>query len=98
MTRGYILRAKRLSTVLLAHGPWCHYCNRVLFSTAATLDHKLPPAYGGGDGPLNLVPACRSCNASKQQHTAPQTHSRLRRAGCHCSPHHRRAQLTMTRA
>lgn len=40
---------------------FCAYCN----SPATDLDHVIPLSRGGLDEPLNVVPACRSCNCSK---------------------------------
>jgi len=43
--------------------PWrtCVYCG----AAADVLDHVVPRSRGGHDGPLNRVPACRSCSDSK---------------------------------
>ncbi len=40
----------------------CVYCDK---EKGSTLDHFLPISLGGADILSNLVPACRSCNASK---------------------------------
>lgn len=44
-------------------GPWrtCVYCG----APADVLDHVVPKASGGSDGPSNRAPACTACNASK---------------------------------
>ena len=76
------LRREYLGRVLAAHGPWCFYCKRALFSTGATIDHVLPSVAGGSDALSNLVPACRSCNSSKRRNRAPRPNRRG--AGCHC--------------
>jgi len=39
----------------------CVYCGE----PAVEIDHFIPKALGGSDALSNLVPACRSCNASK---------------------------------
>jgi len=39
----------------------CAYCG----GTADTFDHVIPITHGGRTTPDNIVPACRSCNASK---------------------------------
>ena len=41
----------------------CHYCGE--FSTALSQDHVIPLARGGRHSIGNIVPACRSCNSSK---------------------------------
>lgn len=40
----------------------CVYCGK----PASTLDHLVPVNKGGGNTKENAVPACRSCNSSKQ--------------------------------
>ena len=40
---------------------WCHYCDQL----ATEIDHVVPVTRGGTGERSNLVPACRSCNASK---------------------------------
>lgn len=40
----------------------CYYCK----SKADQIDHVIPLVSGGTDDITNLVPACRSCNSSKQ--------------------------------
>ena len=42
----------------------CAYCN----AAAVEVDHFIPRALGGSDSWDNLVPSCRSCNASKNAH------------------------------
>lgn len=44
----------------------CAYCGK---SGKMTRDHVVPLIKGGDDSPLNIVPACWSCNSSK--HTGP---------------------------
>jgi 5-methylcytosine-specific restriction endonuclease McrA len=39
----------------------CHYCG----GAGGEADHIVPISRGGLNHPQNLVPACRSCNASK---------------------------------
>lgn len=44
----------------------CIYCNAVFTdSLRATKDHLIPVNYGGADWALNIVLACRSCNARR---------------------------------
>ena len=43
----------------------CIYCGREL-GKDRTLDHVVPLSRGGAHAKRNLVPACRSCNSSKQ--------------------------------
>lgn len=48
--------------VLAEFGGGCAYCP----ATAETKDHVVPLASGGSHDISNIVPACRSCNSSKQ--------------------------------
>lgn len=45
----------------------CRYCRSK--DGELTIDHVVPVALGGGDGPENLVAACRDCNAGKSSST-----------------------------
>jgi 5-methylcytosine-specific restriction enzyme A len=44
----------------------CHYCRRAVGTRALTLDHVVPLVRGGRSVRINMVPACRECNALKQ--------------------------------
>lgn len=44
----------------------CSYCGCELNKRSATEDHVIPLVKGGTDLIKNIVPACRSCNSSKQ--------------------------------
>ena len=46
----------------------CRYCRSE--DGALTVDHVTPTALGGGDGPDNLVAACKDCNVGKSS-TSP---------------------------
>lgn len=46
----------------LAQGPRCSYCGA---ADRLSVDHIFPRLKGGRDAADNLLPACRSCNASK---------------------------------
>lgn len=60
-------------------GELCHYCGRLLTHTfrtqrtgdvaAGMFDHVIPRSRGGTDDPVNLVPCCHLCNASKHDRT-----------------------------
>lgn len=63
-SKGKAWEALRLQ-VLNRDGWICYYCDR----EADTVDHVLPKAAGGQDTLDNLVSACRSCNARKQDKT-----------------------------
>jgi len=43
----------------------CRYCGARAPDVELTVDHVVPVALGGGDGPENLVTACADCNAGK---------------------------------
>jgi hypothetical protein len=51
----------RLRTAAALDGWPCVYCGE----EAQAVDHVVPRSRGGTDEPANLVPACRSCNATK---------------------------------
>ncbi len=51
--------------VLAANGHKCAYCGGNKNGKRLERDHVLPLFLGGLDEPSNVVPACRSCNASK---------------------------------
>lgn len=44
----------------------CFYCEQA--SDKLTMDHIVPLSRGGAHDTANVVPACRSCNASKGRH------------------------------
>ena len=50
--------------ILALEGGMCQYCG---LRPANTVDHILPINRGGTDDVMNLVGACRSCNASKRK-------------------------------
>jgi len=56
-----------LASIFLIFGNHCVYCNVDLQhpEITATRDHLIPKSRGGADFPLNLVPACASCNMAK---------------------------------
>ncbi|MCU1508398.1 MAG: endonuclease [Glaciihabitans sp.] len=57
----------RLRLAVLERDGWvCTYCNKALEGDDATADHITPRVAGGRDETTNLVAACRSCNAAKQ--------------------------------
>ncbi|OXR40268.1 hypothetical protein B7C42_07693 [Nocardia cerradoensis] len=43
----------------------CRYCGAKAETSPLTVDHVVPVALGGGDGPGNLVTACAACNSGK---------------------------------
>ena len=51
-------------------GNCCLYCGRDDVKLEA--DHKIPLSRGGSNDIANIVPACRSCNARKCDHTAAE--------------------------
>lgn len=48
------------------HGWRCRYCRCELNWGTVRLDHQISLKRGGSNWPANLVPACQSCNSSKQ--------------------------------
>jgi hypothetical protein len=43
----------------------CQYCGRTATEVVLEVDHIVPVASGGGNDVMNLVTACRDCNAGK---------------------------------
>lgn len=43
----------------------CHWCGADIGGGRHTVDHYIPIAKGGGNGPENLVMSCLTCNCSK---------------------------------
>jgi 5-methylcytosine-specific restriction endonuclease McrA len=54
--------------IFAEHGGLCFWCQQLGLPPAGAteLDHVIPLVRGGSNGPENLVPACKSCNSSKQ--------------------------------
>lgn len=54
--------------ILKKTGGKCTYCGMDLMScpAEANIEHLLPKVHGGRNSIDNLVPSCRSCNASKK--------------------------------
>jgi 5-methylcytosine-specific restriction endonuclease McrA len=44
----------------------CAYCNKIKSVSELTIDHIIPLNKGGSHDISNVVPACKSCNCSKQ--------------------------------
>lgn len=64
----------------------CHWCGRdIPKGNERTVDHVTPIALGGGHTIDNLVPACRSCNCSKNK-----------RPPADFTPHHRTAGIEVS--
>ncbi|WP_223855916.1 HNH endonuclease [Streptomyces toxytricini] len=57
--------------VLSANGGYCTYCSSD-GTRAEVVDHVEPLEWGGANRISNIVPACRSCNASKRDRTPLQ--------------------------
>jgi len=64
-------------------GNICFYCGE---AKKLTVDHKIPLARGGTDDIRNIVPACRSCNSSKNARTAKEYLANQRRNRVRVSP------------
>lgn len=62
----YDWEAFELKRKLFQASPHCTYCHTRLEVWEGTLDHVIPRAKGGGNGPDNLVLACFPCNQAKQ--------------------------------
>jgi 5-methylcytosine-specific restriction endonuclease McrA len=53
-----------LEQKLAYYGNRCRYC-RIVLEGDVTFDHAIPLSRGGSNWTANLLPACRSCNSSK---------------------------------
>lgn len=51
------------ASIKAAYAGRCAYCGKE--SAALTQDHVIPLSLGGSHTPVNIVPACRSCNSGK---------------------------------
>lgn len=49
-------------------GGRCTYCLKIIKQFERTLDHFIPINKGGSGRKFNLVPACRSCNHTKDDY------------------------------
>lgn len=58
------LTSKEWRDVVFSYGNRCVYCNKELLNP--TQDHIIPISKGGTHTADNVVPACKSCNSSKQ--------------------------------
>ena len=47
----------------------CHYCGQKFGPKELTMDHIVPIGRGGCSTKGNVVPACKSCNATKKLRT-----------------------------
>lgn len=56
-----------MEPIFAIFGTACIYCEVDLRhpEISATKDHLIPRSKGGSDSPLNLVPACKTCNGEK---------------------------------
>jgi len=61
------LTTSQWEAVLTLFGKACAYCQRS--DVPVTMDHVHPISKGGSHTEANVVPACRSCNASKNNKT-----------------------------
>jgi len=60
------LTAAQWAAILELYGNACAYCGR---PGKMTMDHVVPISRGGGTTADNVVPACQSCNSSKNART-----------------------------
>jgi HNH endonuclease len=58
-------RARLLRAVDGDRGLRCFWCDDELAPSAATLDHVVPQALGGGHAACNTVWACEPCNSAR---------------------------------
>lgn len=69
-----IFRRTKVTALIEAHGPHCHYCKRKVRlrvygqdrrADDASLDHKIPKSKGGTNDDDNLILSCSECNNAK---------------------------------
>lgn len=63
------LTAEQWTAILELYGNACVYCGR---PGKMTMDHVVPVSRGGGTTADNVVPACQSCNSSKNARTVEE--------------------------
>ncbi len=56
----------------------CAYCGS---TDSITVDHVIPISKGGPHSRDNVVPACKSCNSSKNTRSLPEWIERMKAAG-----------------
>src|SRR3546814_7366163 len=69
--------AEDIDAMLAAQKKKCWYCGTKL--TAYHVDHRIPLARGGSNGPENLVIACPACNLSKDRKSTRSEECRERK-------------------
>jgi hypothetical protein len=63
--------SRRRRQVFERSGSRCHYCRAALALNGRWhIEHMVPKALGGDEGPGNLVAACAPCNLAKRDRTA----------------------------
>ena len=66
LNKKYPLTKEKLAKIMEKTNEKCYYCPNPLNENNITIDHLKPVSKGGTNHLNNLVPACRSCNFSKQ--------------------------------
>lgn len=61
-----VLTKESLDARFNYYGYRCKYCGS---GDKLTIDHRIPLSRGGTNLPANIVPACQSCNSSKNNKT-----------------------------
>lgn len=68
------------SALLAEHNGCCAYCEDSM--ARMTRDHRIPLSRGGSNDIKNILPACGSCNSSKNALTEDEFRRRLAEIGC----------------
>ena len=63
--------------ILMKYGGSCAYCGDSILAGNFQVDHLHPRNKGGKDDEENLMPSCRSCNATKSTYTLEEFRQRL---------------------
>lgn len=76
-------RRARKHRMLARHGDgitcWCTHCGCELTFETLECDRVIPGTEGGSYADDNIVPSCRSCNASRQDTPIAEFHVRVGR-------------------
>lgn len=87
ISRNYRARKKRapgthtasdIKNLLIRQDYRCTYCDADLHRVKRHIDHIIPLAKGGGNGPDNLQALCKTCNVRKQATDPEEFAARIR--------------------
>jgi 5-methylcytosine-specific restriction endonuclease McrA len=82
--------------ILIRDGYTCQYCGEKFLSSELELEHVIPRARGGQSTWVNLVAACRDCNARKADRIQTEAGMKLLRRPRRVTIHTSRALMRQT--